>query len=197
VLARRLALILLLLLSPALAQANSTPLTLSLVASDPGPIATGNLLEVEIWVSGLTAGGSPSLGNFDIDLSFDGGVLSAQSVVFGSELAVSPFGSLQTSFLGAGLVQLEETAFAPPGDLDASQGSSFVLATLSFLATAAGTTGIDFAAAVLGDGFASPFTNLTFEPLDLTVVVPEPAVLPLLALGFAALGAARRTSRRL
>ncbi len=172
-------------LAPLLLLAAALPLTLApraealaIVAVQPsaGLVATGASLTVDLVADFDT----PVLG-FGLDLSFDSAVLSL--------LAPPSIGSAWTSAFAAdgdGLVGL-----APPGGV---VGNGVLLATLSFLALAPGTTSISLGitSGDLTEGF--PLLVSGFDNAQLggaTVSVPEPGAALLVGLAAAALLAVR------
>lgn len=150
-------------------------------------VGVGDAPSVDLVISGLGDGVAPSVGTFDLDVNFDAGVLNLSSVVFGTQLDVLGLGSLQFSTPGAGLVNLFELSFDLPVDLDTLQSSSFVLATLTFDALAVGASGLTITLNALGDAegnaLGADLGSGSITVSRAAVPVPEPAVLPLLALG--------------
>jgi hypothetical protein len=81
----------------------------------------------------LNAGGPPSLGAFDLDVSFDPSVLLPLDVAFGPFLGDPSLLEALTDFnFFPGLVDLAEVSLLLPEELDALQRASFPLATLVF-----------------------------------------------------------------
>ena len=167
--------------------ARATTITLSdfeVLASPGAPV------EIEIQISGLGTGSAPSLGAFDLVVSFDPLHLSLPSVafgdpVFGDQLDVSGSGSFQLAVPGTGSQRVVEFSFDPEALLDAFQVDAFTLATLIFDPIVAGPTPtlFELSANAVGDAAG--------DPLEVTIV-PEPSSFPLLAAALAALVAARR-----
>src|SRR6185436_11146287 len=56
----------------------------------PQTIDAGGHASLELVITGLGNLASPSLGAFDVDLTFDASVLAANSVVFGDNLNTTP-----------------------------------------------------------------------------------------------------------
>ena len=103
-------------------------------------------------VAGLVGGAAPSLGSWDLDLTFDASLMSLDSVSFGGFLG-GPADSLQDALEnGSGSWDLAEISLLSPDELDALQPASFVLATLDFSALAEGTSSVALSGGVAGDG---------------------------------------------
>jgi len=158
-------------------------------------VAVGDAVSVDVVISGLGAGLAPSLGAFDLDVTFDPLLLAPTGVTFGLFLGDPALGDALAAFvLAPGVVDLAEVSFLAPADLDALQPAAFTLATLTFATLAAGTSPLAFAQAVLDDAFAvrlatdtagGSITALAASP------VPLPATLLLLAAGAAVLALRR------
>lgn len=151
-------------------------------------VNVGDPFTVDVVVSGLGNGVAPSLGSYDLDVSFDSSQLAFDSLTFGSELG-GPADSLQSFGAVAGVVDLAEVSFLSPAELDALQPDAFTLATLHFTALAEGTSGLAFSQAIAGDGFGRPL-EAARGTASVTVAranpgVPEPSAFALFALGAA------------
>jgi hypothetical protein len=162
-------------------------------------VAVGGVLEVDVFVSGLTAGGAPSLKSFEIDLTFDDSVLAFQSASFGTALnGGNPASSFQDSGLRA-VAQAFIAEVSILGNLN-FQSDAFLLGTLFFDVIAGGN-----AVVALGTNAApvSPlFGDQNGDPLLLGAVpapiaveaIPEPGTLLLVGAGLVALAVRRRPS---
>jgi hypothetical protein len=139
-----------------------------------------------VVVSGLGNGAPPSLGSYDLDVSFDASRLTYASTDFGSLLG-GPADSIQGALGGAGLVDLAEISLLLPAELDALQPDSFSIATLHFSVSAPGASTVSITQALAGDGFGRPLsiTSLGSARVSGSAAVPEPSALLVFALGAA------------
>jgi len=168
-------------------------LSLSLETTTPD-VLPGDPVAVDVVVSGLTSGRAPSLGSFDLDVSFDAAVLGFQGAAFSLLLGDPALGeAIISSGLVAGAVDLFELSLLPVTELDSLQPAAFSLATITFSADAAGVSVLSFAQASLGDAFGQAL------PIDeigsLTIRVPEPGSVLLWLLGILGPAAASRFVR--
>lgn len=141
-------------------------------------------------ISGLGDAGAPSLGTFDLDISFNPTILSLSEVTFGDpllgdQLDLFGSGSLTATTLGSGTVNLFELSFDFADDLNTLQADSFTLATLTFNTLGHGTSTLTLSSNALGDAFGDPLFA-TLNNGDITVApVPEPGTMILLGSGIA------------
>lgn len=177
----------------ALAPAGSGAITIGLAPA----VVTGTVglaFDLDVVVSGLGNGVAPSLGAYDLDITFDPTLLTFDSTSFGGGLGA---GSLQFSGAAAGVVDLAEVSLLSPAQLDALQSDSFVLATLRFTPIAEGTSSLGFSQAIAGDGFGAPLQVTTGGARVVAEgVIPEPGALALFALGALAVARATRVAAR-
>jgi hypothetical protein len=103
-------------------------------------VALGTQADVALNISGLTEGGAPSLGVFDLDVTYDNSILSFNSVDFvdpvlgSNQLDIMGFGSITWSLVG-GAINIQnvgEISLDFADDLDAFQAGSFTMATFTF-----------------------------------------------------------------
>lgn len=161
-------------------------------------VATSGAVDVDIVISDLGSGAAPTLAAFDLDVSFDPAVLSFLSLDFGVDLGVPGLDALTSAGLLAGPVRVDlaATSLLASATLDAQQPTSFVLATLHFIALAPGTSALTITQAILADTAGGPGNNAILASLagaDVTVV-PEPGTAALLATGIALLRVRRLRS---
>lgn len=157
-------------------------------------LAVGELVSVDVVVSGLGTGAPATVSSFDLDLSFASPQLAFVGIVFGSGLGSGAQVLTSSSLLPGPVVDFAAASFLSSATLDAQQPASFVLATLTFQAGAAGLAPLAVTQALLADTIGGPGGNqiLVGSLLGATItVVPEPGTLLLLALGLASLAARR------
>ena len=171
----------------------------------PSLTKTNGPIFVSIAIEGL---GAQSLGAWDLQLAFNPGVISFNSVVFGDptlgdqlDLSIPPFGSIQGSDSSVpGLVRLFELSLESPSVLNSLQADAFVLATLTFDAVGVGLTPITFDMFLLSDADGNQLVaSASGAVVD---VVPEPSASTLIGSGLFALalvstGIRVRKSRRM
>ncbi len=165
-------------------------------------VALGSSVTVSMVIADLGDGVAPSLSTFDLDLTFDDGILSFTGATFGDpdpvlgdQLDLTGIGPLTVVTPAAGGVNLFELSLDPPSDLDDLQAGAFVLATLTFDAQSSGISALMLSIIALGDAAGNPLTadvlagSITVPSVD--TVVAEPASLLLLLSGLAGFSATR------
>lgn len=176
----------------AAAPAGALTLTLSPATATPAP---GDPFAVDLLVSGLGDGSAPSLGAFDVTLTFDAAAVSFVSVGFDAYLGAIPAEATAGSVLGAGTLALGEYSILSPAALDALQPGSFRLATVVFEATSLAPSAIGFGAVLLGDADGRALA-LTTPPTGTTVSpIPEPTAALVFGLAVAVVARASRGRR--
>lgn len=153
----------------------------------PGTVQVGQPVLVDLTISGLGAGGAPSLGVFDIDVSFDPLLLGLTTVTFGDpvlgdQLDVLGLGALNFITPGDGTVNLFELSFDTIDDLNLLQVGAFTLARLSFNSLAPGTALFALNINALGDAQGNALLEITTSVASLDISmpssqVPEPSTL--------------------
>ncbi|MEJ0038571.1 MAG: hypothetical protein WDO68_21270 [Gammaproteobacteria bacterium] len=173
--------------------------TLSVVPQ-AATVNVGGTVSVDVVASDLVGGGAPSLGAYDLELSFDSAVLSFSSIAFGTGLSVTGVPSIIQAFdLGVGFVNPFESSFEETADLNALQPDAFTLFTITFNADQVGTSLLTLSVNSLGD---APGGSLTADALDGASVsvggaspVPLPAAAWLLLTGVAGVSSLVRRRR--
>ncbi|MBC7002759.1 hypothetical protein BIZ37_09345 [Photobacterium sp. BZF1] len=155
------------LLLSSLFVAKANAIMISLETSDD-TINVGEATAIDIIISDLGFGFTPSLSAFDIEISFDGSTLDLDSVTFGTDLDVFGLGSLQDSTISSNSVSLYEISFDSDIDLDLSQPDSFSLGSLIFSGQQAGSAQLDIDILALSNTEGRLFDANT-TPLVLTV----------------------------
>ena len=159
-----------------------------LIEFDPASqgVPVGNPVDVDLTISGLGDFASPSLGAFDLDISFNPALLAFSNVIYGDQLDILGLGSVQITTPGVVNVNLLELSLDLPSDLDTLQAGSFTMATLTFDTLAVGTSSLDITINALSDAFGDPlFADVQSGSIS---PVPEPATILLLVSGMAGLG---------
>lgn len=168
----------------------------------------GDTVFLDLTISGLGDGTAPTLGAFDIDLSFDDAALDFVGGMFGSGLndPLDPFTSfVQSLTSGVGTINLAEVSLlvTPMGDptpLDLYQPDSFILATLEFMVVdldPGSFTVVDFGDYLLGDGFGIELADVDSAEaviLNPSTTIAEPMTVMLLGVGLFGIIATRRFS---
>jgi hypothetical protein len=162
------------------------------VVPSAGTIGVGNTFTVTVAASNFIAGAAPSIGAFDLGVSFDSSILSLVSVAFGSGLSFpSGAGSIQdvTGAVG-GAFSVAEVSLESEAALNTQQLDAFALFTITFNALNFGTSQISLTLNGLsnaaGDALSANLINSSVN------VVPLPAAAWLLLSGIAAFGAVAR-----
>ncbi|POZ53449.1 cohesin domain-containing protein [Methylovulum psychrotolerans] len=159
-------------------------------------VTVGSSFDEAIILSGLGDHVAPSVGTFDLTVSFNATQLSFSGVTFGDpvlgdQLDLAGLGSLQLMTPDLGSVNLFELSFDEALALESLQADSFILATLSFQALAVGTDSLNFTLNSLGDAFGNPLTadlingNITVSSSDSPTDIPEPEAWTLLGTAIA------------
>ncbi len=187
-----------LVLAVSAGSAQALPITLSLVVTTSQPVEVGETVDVEVNVAGLVDGALPSLSGYNLTISFDASILDFTGLTLTSVMGTPPSTAVAGGPTeGAGTVQFSLvsllTNLVPQPD-------AFTLATLHFDAYALGDGSADLTftglgtGSLSGQGGASLFPSLTLPPTgaSVTVILPEPALLGLVALGLAATRLRRR-----
>lgn len=158
-------------------------------------IQKGSTSQVALVVAGLDLPDLP-LGGFDVNITYDPGILSLTGFSFGDPvlgdlLDVSGFGSITDSASTPGFLNLYELSLDDPYDLAQAQQPSFTLATVQFSGLDYGFSSLDLSG-VLTDAIGETL-SVTFSGAGVNVSpVAEPGTMLLLVSGLAGLAGFRR-----
>lgn len=151
-------------------------------------VTLGNTAAIEIGISGLGDGSSPSLGVFDLDVLFDPSILAFNSVVFGDpilgdQLDLSGFGSLTSVITSSGTVNLFELSLDSAADLDSMQSGEFILARILFNSLSIGDSALQIVINDLGDANGAAITAAVSDAKITVSAIPEPGSIFLMISG--------------
>lgn len=151
----------------------------------------GSTVQVDLDISGVNNGTTPSLAAWDVSISADPTILSFNSATFGTNLDVLGLGDIQSvTSVANGTTELYEISLDSAADLSSLQAQDFTLATLYFNTSGSGTTPLDISIDSLadanGNALAADVTSATITVAQ-PAAVPEPSTLALLLPALAAL----------
>jgi hypothetical protein len=134
-------------------------------------------VNINIKIEGLGDKSSPSLSSYDFDVAFDPTILDFQSFTFGdpilgNQLNLSGFGDLTDYIDNGSFVNISQTSFDLPEELNSLQAGDFTLGTLTFKPLQSGYSPLSFSNAEFLDENNPP------QALDVTlqsggIQVPE------------------------
>jgi hypothetical protein len=163
---------------------HASALSLRLVPTSP-TVSSGDPVAVLLNIAGLGDKAIPSLGAFDVSVTFDPTLLAFVNATFGDpvlsdQLDLMGASSLTSASVGPpNTLNLSEISFDSVNDLNTLQAGSFTLVTLGFTAVMQGVSPLGLNVNALGDAIGDPLTATT-ETGSITVTpatsaVPEPA----------------------
>ena len=160
-------------------------------------ITVGGLSAIDIRIAGLGVAESPSVGTYDIDVTFDPTVLSFGAATFGdpalgNQLDLFGLGSISSATPSVGKLNLFELSLDPAADLNELQAGDFSLATIQFSGISPGTSTLGITIISLGDANGSPLIASVFSSSVVVTVIPAPATYVQLFSGLAMLTAVTR-----
>jgi hypothetical protein len=150
---------------------------------------------VDVVVSGLDAS-SEIVSAYDLDLTYDSSLLMATDVQFGTDLGDEFFFEVFNGFslATAGVVDFAQLSILSDPVLDAMQGDSVLLATMSFDAIGVGLSSLMLDSDVIG--LNATILGLTLSPGSVRVidvaVIPLPGAALLMLTGLLGIGVASR-----
>ncbi len=160
--------------------------TLEVVASQPETLP-GEMVDISIEIAGLGDFAAPSLGTFDLMLTYDPAIFdlepgtAAVDLFLGDEM----FGeAIVTISPGAGTIEILELSLLAIADLTALQPASFPLFSATFTSVGTGDGTFDLVVSQLGDKGGAPIPVNGVTP----VVVSAGTILSIPTLGTWALG---------
>jgi hypothetical protein len=164
-------------------------------------VPLGAVVGVDLVISDLGDFTAPSLGAFDLDLTYDPSVLSAASVTLTPLLGDAALGETVEGLdlSHPGFIDLFIVSFLSEQELDSLQPESFVLATFSFDAISTGTSALGLTQLLLGDALGANLEAIAGTG-SITVTgsgsqVPEPSARGLLLTAALGIVLARQRSR--
>lgn len=168
--------------------AHATTISLSPVSQTS---SLGSTVQVDLDISGVNNGATPSLAAWDVSISADPTILSFNSATFGTNLDVLGLGDIQSVTSAAnGTTELYEISLDSAADLSSLQAQDFTLATLYFNTSGPGITPLDISIDSLadanGNALEAGVTSATITVAQ-PAAVPEPSTLALLLPALAAL----------
>jgi hypothetical protein len=168
------------------------PITIGFVPSSQ-TVQLGLPVTVDIVISGLGDGKAPSVGSYELVVTYDPTILLPTGITPGPSLGY-PYFSIFEGIVDPGELNLKETSILLSWELDDLQPGSFALASISFDALAVGTSLLGFSQVIVGDTAGG---WLLVDPGSGSVaVVPAPGTMVLLASGLIGLIAIRRRLRK-
>src|SRR5262245_24056458 len=130
--------------------------TLSLLPSLQ-TVVLGQPVTEEVIMSGFTSH-PPSVGAFDLSVSFDETILSPSAITFGLFLGDPASEALTGVSMSPGLIEFAEVSLLQSHTLDNLQPASFSLATLEFATLTVGTSPLTFSQTTVDDAFGEKLT---------------------------------------
>ena len=153
-------------------------------------VTLGSPVDVALKISGLGSATPPSLSTFDLNISFDPGLLSFTSAAFGDpklgdQLDVHGLGGnlISSGISSPGVLNVFELSLDSLGDLDTLQAASFTLATLTFNTVGIGSSALGITINSLGDANGAALASVTQNGSVTVSAVPLPAAWLLFASG--------------
>ena len=147
----------------------------------PMPVAGyGDNFSIGVAISGMEIGVAPSLGAYDLDISFDPNHLAFTGATFGDDVlgnqldlthaGDNPSGADE---INPGVINLFEVSFDSAEDLNNLQADGFFLAYLNFHVLQAANSQLDISINALGDADGNPLGATTNSTPISTIPLPS------------------------
>jgi len=159
-------------------------------------VVVGDPASVNLVISGLGDYSEPSLGTFDLNVTYNTAILDFTGYTLGLYLGdISLWEAVDLSWgeTTPGTINLAELSLLSVSELDSLQPDSFTLATLTFNTLAVGTSSLDISITALGDAYGGSL-SLDVQSGNISPV-PEPATFILIGFGLGGIGILRRKRR--
>jgi hypothetical protein len=180
----------------------ATPAQAAMITVEPAfqQVSVGDSVDVALNISGLGDGTAPSVGIFDLDVTWDATILALQHVTYGDPVLgdqLDPFGlgSVQAVLDLPGYANVFELSLDSPMDLDVMQADSFTMATLTFDTLAVGISPVDVTVLSLGDALGDAIPVQVAGGAVNPIPEPSPEVLFSLGAFLVAVAVSRRATR--
>jgi hypothetical protein len=139
--------------------AATTSLQAVVISFEPSSpvVQAGSTVQLKLAISGLGLGTPPSVGVFDIDVTYNPDILSFDAITFGDpglgdQLDLGGTGSVTgVDSSVPGIVNHFEVSLDTPADLDGMQTDTFTLSVFTFTALAPGFSSLNIVVNALGD----------------------------------------------
>lgn len=164
------------------------------VIPDHTSLTTGDTLAVQVKISDLNDNAAPSLGVYDLDFYFDHSLFTVSNILWGdsdkgNQLDLNGLGSLQSSSIGTGVINLFELSVDDIASLDGLQAGEFTLFTVLLDAIAVGAGNFSLHVNALGNAEADGLIAGSVGNAQVAISaiqVPEPSSGLLLLVGILA-----------
>lgn len=173
---------------------NAATLDINFYASEPlvptnqvDSVVLGQNVWAGVRISGLGDGVAPSVGAYDLDVSFNNQILNAVGVSFFPFLSTGLQTSVRDFTITPGSVDFFEVSLLTDQELDNVQPDSFILAGIFFNTKNVGMSTFNFSDAQVSDAFGNSLpvstASATLNVTSPVAPVPEPTMFLLLSAG--------------
>ena len=178
----------------------STAVQAAIITVSPTDLVVdnGDLVGIDVNVSGLGQNAPDSLSVYDLNLTFDTSVFQANSIVFGDDLDLLGAGSIQfVSLLALDTINIFELSFDSMTTLNSLQDASFNLFTVFFDAIDFGTGDFDVSVNTFGDARGDALNvDVVNASVQVGTPIPEPSTFWLALIPAIAAWGVSRINRR-